>query len=341
MVSAKNILDIARKYIGTTEANGGHKKIIDAYNNHKPLAVGYKVKYSDDWCDTFVSKVFIEAGAVVLSGTECGVDRHIQLFIQKGIWIEDGRITPRSGDIITYNWGKYTQPNDGFADHIGFVESVSGNTITTIEGNYGQAVKRRTIQVGNGQIRGYARPKYSGTTSNPTPTKTPTPVNGKTLKVGTQAVNWMDGSSIPRFVIGGTYDIIEEKAVNKPLSKKAYLIGKGKVPTGWLWEQDIDGFKAPAPQPTPKPIIRFNLTTAILSESRNKSSYNADVLTLQKALSYIYFYPDVNKNNKGCDGWFGAKTTNAVERFQLMYGLQVDGDFGPATRAKLNSLVNK
>ncbi|EDP67297.1 endolysin, putative [Carnobacterium sp. AT7] len=182
MTTAQNILTIAKKYIGTTESNGGHKKIIDAYNAHKPLAVGYKVTYNDDWCDTFVSKVFIEAGATALSGTECGVERHIAIFKKLGIWDENGSKTPKPGDIITYNWGDTTQSNDGFADHIGFVESVNGITITTIEGNYGNAVKRRVIKVGNGTIRGYARPKYaSATVAKPVaskPAATPSKSNG-------------------------------------------------------------------------------------------------------------------------------------------------------------------
>ena len=152
--------------------NGKFKQIIDLYNSHKPLARGYAVKYTDEWCDTTVSAAAIKAGAVNLIGTECGVEKHVDIFKQKGIWIEDGTITPRPGDIIVYNWGDNTQPNDGYSDHIGYVESVSGRTITAIEGNKGEAVARRTLSVGNGNIRGYARPKYaSGGSSNPAPSK--------------------------------------------------------------------------------------------------------------------------------------------------------------------------
>ncbi len=60
------------------------------------------------------------------------------------------------------------QPNDAYSDHIGVVESVKNGTITVIEGNYGGEVKRRSIPVGWGYIRGYAIPKYetnSGQTS--------------------------------------------------------------------------------------------------------------------------------------------------------------------------------
>ena len=40
------------------------------------------------------------------------------------------------------------------------VEKVSGGLITCIEGNFNDRVGRRTLNVGNGYIRGYARPKW-------------------------------------------------------------------------------------------------------------------------------------------------------------------------------------
>lgn len=79
---------------------------------------------------------------------------------------------------------------------------------------------------------------------------------GKTIKVGTQAKQWQTGSDIPKFVIGGVYDVLQEKTVNQSKSKKAYLIGKGKAATGWLLEQDVDGFKTLAPvKPAPAKSI--------------------------------------------------------------------------------------
>lgn len=171
-VTAQDVLNVMRSWLGYSEANGKFKQIIDLYNSHKPLARGYAVKYTDEWCDTTVSAAAIKAGAVNLIGTECGVEQHVKIFKQKGIWIEDGTITPQPGDIIVYNWDDNTQPNDGYSDHIGYVESVSGKTIIAIEGNKGEAVARRTLSVGNGNIRGYARPKYaSGGSSNPAPSK--------------------------------------------------------------------------------------------------------------------------------------------------------------------------
>lgn len=168
-VTAQNVLDVMRSWIGYSEANGKFKQIIDLYNSHKPLARGYAVKYTDEWCDTTVSAAAIKAGAVDLIGTECGCEQHVKIFQSKGIWLEDGTITPKPGDIILYNWDDATQPNDGYSDHIGYVESVSGGIITVIEGNKGEAVGRRQIPVGWGYIRGFARPKYSAGTSSVTP----------------------------------------------------------------------------------------------------------------------------------------------------------------------------
>ena len=165
MATAQQVLDQARAWIGYSEANGKYREILDVYNGHKPLARGYAIKPGDSWCDAFVSAVAIKAGAADLIGTEVGCEQHIAIFKSKGIWQEDGTITPNPGDIILFNWDDSSQPNNGYSDHIGYVESVSGGVITTIEGNKSDAVGRRTIAVGHGNIRGFAQPKYSGSGS--------------------------------------------------------------------------------------------------------------------------------------------------------------------------------
>lgn len=165
-VTAKTVLDVMRSWIGFSEANGRYKNIIDVYNQfcaqRGSYPRGYRVPYGVAWCDVTVSAAFIYAGAVDLIGDiECGVQEHIAIFKRKGIWIEDGSVTPKPGDIICYNWDDSAQPNDGYPDHIGLVESVAGGQITTIEGNTnGGQVARKTIPVGYGYIRGFARPAY-------------------------------------------------------------------------------------------------------------------------------------------------------------------------------------
>lgn len=160
MKTANKIISVAQGWLGYSETNGQYLEILDVYNSYSPRARGYAIKTTDAWCDAFVSAVAIKAGFVDLIGTEVGVEKHVSIFKEKGIWIEDGTITPKIGDIIVYNWDDNTQPNDGNSDHIGYVENVSDGKIIVIEGNYNDAVIRRTIGIGWGYIRGFARPTY-------------------------------------------------------------------------------------------------------------------------------------------------------------------------------------
>ena len=155
------VLDIARKYLGVETGTREHKKIVDAYNSVDPKPVGYTAKYDDDWCDIFVTTVFQQAGLSDLIGRECGVQRHIGIMENKGIW--KGRTQPKVGDIVTFDWD-----GGGWADHIGIVESVNNGVITTIEGNSAlyagstakTKVNRKTYNWNSSYIKGYARPAY-------------------------------------------------------------------------------------------------------------------------------------------------------------------------------------
>ncbi len=158
--SAMSMLEVMRSWVGYSEKNKKHRKIIDIYNSYKPHPRNYKMKYSDAWCDACISAAAIKSGNAAAVGVECGVPSHIKIFKKKKIWIEDGTITPIPGDIIVFAWSKSKQPNNRSGSHIGIVDSVSKGKITTIEGNCSDKVKRRTIPVGWGYIRGYARPKY-------------------------------------------------------------------------------------------------------------------------------------------------------------------------------------
>lgn len=161
--TADTIISIMVGWKGLSRKDKSHKPIIDLYNSHKPLARNYKVTYTDNYCATTVSAAFIKAKATdMIGGTECSVERMIEDCFKKAkIWEEDGRKTPAKGWIICFNWDDKTQPNNGWADHIGIVKSVKDGTITTIEGNYGGVVKERKLKVGDGRIRGYAIPKYA------------------------------------------------------------------------------------------------------------------------------------------------------------------------------------
>ena len=233
-VTANDVLNVARGWIGYSEENRKVKEIMNVYNSHKPLARGYAIKETDAWCDCFVSACAIKAGAVDLIGTEVGCEKHIAIFKKKGIWIEDGSVTPKVGDIILFNWNDAAQPNDGAADHIGIVEQVYGKTIVCIEGNYNNAVGRRTINVGWGYIRGFARPKYSAEGIAPKPKK-------KTIDtIANEVIRGTWGSGIIRknalIKAGYDYDAVQ-KRVNEILEngkkKPVTVIAKEVIAGKW------------------------------------------------------------------------------------------------------------
>lgn len=159
MATVKNILDTARGWLGYSEESGRWWNIVEGvYNNyirnHKGAGRSYCLQRSDPWCDCFVSSVFIKSGAVdALGGVECGCPNHIQIFKNTGRWL--GKTRPKAGDIIFFDWG-----GDGVSDHVGIVESINGETVTTIEGNKNDSVERRTLAWNSPTVYGYARPTY-------------------------------------------------------------------------------------------------------------------------------------------------------------------------------------
>lgn len=167
MSDRQNIVNAAVSYIGCKESDGSHKKIIDLYNSHKPLARGYAMKYTDAWCATFVSAMAIKCGLTAILPTECGCEKMIELFKKLGSWQENDAYVPQPGDVIFYDWDDSgSGDNRGYSDHVGIVEKVSGSTITIIEGNMSNAVGRRTLKVNARYIRGYGVPKYAGDSSS-------------------------------------------------------------------------------------------------------------------------------------------------------------------------------
>ncbi len=155
------ILKQAQAWIDLKESDGSHKVIIDTYNAHRPLARGYKVKYTDAWCATFISALSIKCGYTNIIPTECSCSRMIDLFKSIGKFIENENCIPSPGWIIFYDWGDSGKgDNKGNPDHVGIVEKVEGGIITVIEGNYSNAVKRRKVFVNDRYIRGYASPEY-------------------------------------------------------------------------------------------------------------------------------------------------------------------------------------
>ena len=215
---ANEVVKLAQAWLGKKESDGSHKEIIDVYNKHKPLARGYKVKYTDSWCATFVSAIAIKLGFTDIIPTECGCPQMVNLFKGLGCWVEDENRKPNPGDVIFYDWEDNGKgDNKGNPNHVGIVEKVSGVIITVIEGNYNDSVKRRTMAVNGKYIRGYGVPKYDVLST----------------KASTTVLNWQkaainDGFKFPKYGADGEWGSECEAVAKKAVCKKLLIGYKNK-----------------------------------------------------------------------------------------------------------------
>jgi len=165
-----NLVKTAESYLGCKEDNGSHKKIIDLYNAHEPLAMGYEVQYTDSWCAAFVSAAAISCDLTQIIPTECGCERQIALFQALGRWEESDSAIPLPGDLIYYDWNMEEKGEcTGWADHVGIVVGTKWPYLKVIEGNLGDSVDYHYLLLNDVQIRGFAKPDYAGYLQGKTP----------------------------------------------------------------------------------------------------------------------------------------------------------------------------
>ena len=180
----QKVADTILGWVGLNEADGSHKKIVDIYNSHKPLARGYALKYTDAWCAGTVSAVAIVNNITDIMPTEVGVGKMIDLYKALGRWMERDDYTPQIGDVVVYAWsdngaGECTTG----ADHVGIVTKVSGTSFWVTEGNYRDSVKTRSMQVNGRYIRGFGLPDYAKKATGVASTMPTTTVTEKTVTV--------------------------------------------------------------------------------------------------------------------------------------------------------------
>lgn len=161
--SAKEILAVAAGEIGTIEKSKNNVKYNTDY-------YGGAVSGSQfDWCVVFIWWCFnkLNSTSIFCGGTKTAYVPYVDSYARKNGYTV-AKSAMKAGDILIYDWD-----GDGDGDHIGFCESVSGNTITAIEGNTsganGEGVYRKTRS--KADVLTVYRPPYAqGTSSNVTKT---------------------------------------------------------------------------------------------------------------------------------------------------------------------------
>lgn len=299
----KKLVSTATAYLGCMESDGSHRKIIDIYNAHKPLAVGYKVTYTDAWCSTYVSAMSILCGLTKILPTECGCGRHIDLFKKLDSWVESDTYVPTMGDVIFYNWndngvGECTTG----ASHVGIVVSCDSKTIKVIEGNISNSVGYRTLAVGGRYIRGYGVPKYAllaDTPATSTGAKYRVQVGDFGSKAEAEAV-------MAKLRTDGYAAIIVS---NGEEEKPGYTLEQFVKDVQTACGADVDG------------IAGNETLSKTVTLSASKNARHKAVKPVQKRLSALG-YTEVGE----ADGVAGAKFTAAVKRYQRENGCTVDGE---------------
>ena len=211
-------------------------------HSHKPLARGYAVRYTDEWCATAVSAAFIQAGLTDIAPTECSCSRMIELYKAKGRWKEADSYVPKIGDVIMYDWqDNGVGDNTGAPDHVGIVAALNGTSLVIIEGNKGQAVAYRAMTVNGKYIRGYCLPDYASKVSATAPklasikiasAKSFDRVYAKTYTVTASALNLRSGAGTDRPVI---------KSMPNGTKVTCYGYYTKNDATVWLYVKDQDG----------------------------------------------------------------------------------------------------
>ena len=238
----QKVLTIMQSWLGYNETNGNYRRIIDIYNSHKPLARGYAVRYTDEWCATAVSAAFIQAGLTDIAPTECSCSRMIERYKAKGRWKEADDYVPKVGDIIMYDWqDKGVGDNTGAPDHVGIVAALNGTSLIIIEGNKGEAVAYRAMTVNGKYIRGYCLPDYASK-ANKTEAKAASikiaaaksfdRAYAKTYTVTASALNLRSGAGTDRPII---------KSLPNGTKVTCYGYYTKNEATVWLYVKDQDG----------------------------------------------------------------------------------------------------
>ena len=234
MSDRQKYINAAASYIGCKESNGTHKQIIDIYNSHKPYARGFAMTYTTAWCAAFVTAMAIKCGLTDIIPKECSCNKMIELFKKLGSWQENDAYTPKPGDILFYDWeDSGNGDNTGESDHVGIVESVNGSTMTIIEGNYNDAVARRTLKVNGRYIRGYGVPKYkdSGSTLS-------FEVGDEVMFTGSKHYANANATSGPACKSGKAKVTAISKGSKHPYHLKA-VSGSGSTVYGWVDEDTL------------------------------------------------------------------------------------------------------
>lgn len=119
------------------------------------------MNFSYDWCAVFACYCYEKVGIIpsVIEQRYTYCPTLMNYAKSKGIWHDKSGYTPKTGDMILFDWNANAQP-----DHVGLVVSCDDSYVYTVEGNTGNEewkysqVKQKSYTINNSYILGYISP---------------------------------------------------------------------------------------------------------------------------------------------------------------------------------------
>lgn len=195
-----------------------------------------KLGYITEWCAYSVSTIMQDCGFIgkYIKQIEGGAGTIARFSDGRyGTWFQKRNKAPQAGDLIFFRYGgSYTDKYH--ADHVGIVESVSGNVITTLEGNVEgksgnwaatSTFKRKTRYLNDNSVYAFYRPNWKVDTSSGSTVSKSIETIAKEVIAG----KWGNGESRKNAITKAGYDYAKVQAkVNELLSKQT-IVRKGNI----------------------------------------------------------------------------------------------------------------
>jgi len=155
-VKAADVVNAAYHQVGFRES--------PPKSNRGPQVDLYTGGRAEPWCAHFIAWLFRALGDPLpgdVAPTPKRANPLASVSFTERVFSEHGWLVmmPQVGDLIFYKDRGQSDPGRG--RHIGLVVAVTGDTVRTVEGNWGDAVVHRTLRRGDPRISGYGRPPYA------------------------------------------------------------------------------------------------------------------------------------------------------------------------------------
>lgn len=326
--TVRKLLEIAAAEIGYKEkksnsqlddpgANDGNANFTKYARDLHAAGYYQASKQGFAWCDMFVDWCFLQlcGSREVAEEMTCqtglygaGCDWSAKYYKDQGrFFVSNNTFRPQPGDQIFFR--DYS--------HTGIVEKITGNVITTIEGNTSNQVARRTYAVGSRSIDGYGRPKFAVENSVES-VETHEPGDVVMFTGSRHYISANTGT-------GHSCKPGKAKITNvKPEARHPYhlikIAGGGSTVYGWVDAEDVAELDP----------VQSDSDAAFLPELRNGSAGDWVKLLQLRLISC-----GCSCGSSGIDGKFGTATENAVMMFRDKNGLSASGVCDTATWEKL------